>query len=73
MKRNIRITLGSLCTAFGVIFFILPGSIFVLLIGLVMLSYDLPKARTWLTKCQRAMSQSARKLDRFLLARKLKL
>jgi hypothetical protein len=55
------------------VFFILPGSIFVLLLGLVMLSYDVPKARDWLRTCQNAMSKSARKLDKIILDRKLKI
>ncbi|WP_339722399.1 tellurium resistance protein TerC [uncultured Paraglaciecola sp.] len=73
MKKKIRITLGSLLAIFGVVFFILPGSIFVLLLGLVMLSYDVPKARQWLRICQNAMSKSARKLDKIILDRKLKI
>ncbi|MDP5031748.1 PGPGW domain-containing protein [Paraglaciecola sp.] len=72
MKKHIRITVGSVFAAFGIIFFILPGSMFVLLLGLMMLSYDVPKAREWLRWCQNAMSQSARKLDAYLLKRKFK-
>jgi uncharacterized membrane protein YbaN (DUF454 family) len=72
MKKRLRITLGALLAIFGVVFFILPGSIFVLLLGLVMLSYDVPKAREWLRTCQKAMSKSARKLDKIILDRKLK-
>ncbi|MCF2950234.1 tellurium resistance protein TerC [Paraglaciecola aquimarina] len=72
MKKKIRITLGCICAGFGVVFFILPGSIFVLILGLVMLSYDFPKARHLLKVCQKSMSSSARKLDSFLLKRKLR-
>jgi hypothetical protein len=72
MKKHVRIALGSLLAAFGIIFFILPGSMFVLLLGFMMLSYDVPKAREWLRWCQNAMAKSARKLDAFLLRRKLK-
>jgi uncharacterized membrane protein YbaN (DUF454 family) len=72
MKKKLRIALGALLALFGVVFFILPGSIFVLLLGLMMLSYDVPKARDWLRKCQNAMSKSARRLDRIILDRKLK-
>lgn len=72
MKKHLRITLGSLLALFGVVFFILPGSILVLLVGLVILSYDLPKARNWLRICQNAMAKSARKLDKLILDRKLK-
>jgi hypothetical protein len=72
MKKKLRITFGALLALFGVVFFILPGSIFVLLLGLVMLSYDVPKARDWLRICQKSMSKSARKLDKIILNRKLK-
>lgn len=72
MKKKLRIALGSLLTMFGVVFFILPGSMFVLLIGLMILSYDVPKARDWLRTCQKAMSNSARKLDKLILDRKLR-
>lgn len=72
MKKHIRITIGSVLAALGIIFFIIPGSMFVLLIGLMTLSYDIPKAREWLRWCQNAMTKSARKLDAFLLNRKFK-
>jgi hypothetical protein len=72
MKKKLRIAFGGLFAIFGVVFFILPGSIFVLLLGLVMLSYDVPKARDWLRTCQKAMSKSARKLDKIILDRKLR-
>lgn len=72
MKKQLRVSLGAIFTAVGIIFFILPGSMFVLLLGLFMLSYDVPKARQWLRWCQQAMARSARKLDSYLLARKLR-
>ena len=72
MKKKLRIALGSLLAIFCVVFFILPGSIFILLLGLLMLSYDVPKARDWLRTCQNAMSKSARKLDKIVLERKLR-
>ena len=72
MMKNIRITLGSLLALMGVFLFIVPGSSLFLLLGLILLSYDVPKARHWLTMCQNSMSKSARRLDRFLLRRKLK-
>jgi hypothetical protein len=71
MKKKIRIAFGAVFALVGLVFFIIPGSMLVLLIGLMMLSYDIPKARTWLRWCQNAMSKSARKLDAFLLSRKL--
>nr|WP_158969794.1 tellurium resistance protein TerC [Paraglaciecola sp. L3A3] len=72
MQKKIRITLGFIFSGFGVVFFIVPGSMFVLLLGLLMLSYDFPKARNILRICQKSMSNSARKLDRILLNRKLR-
>jgi hypothetical protein len=70
MNKKIRIVFGALLCVFGVMFFILPGSIFVLILGLLMLSFDFPKARKVLAVCQKTMATSARKLDRFLLDRK---
>ncbi|WP_297821674.1 tellurium resistance protein TerC [uncultured Paraglaciecola sp.] len=67
MKKKLRIALGGLLAIFGVVFFILPGSILVLLVGLLMLSYDVPKARDWLRTCQKVMSKSASKLDKLIL------
>ncbi|MFT2092686.1 tellurium resistance protein TerC [Paraglaciecola sp. 2405UD69-4] len=72
MIKKIRITIGSLLALMGLVLFIIPGSSLFLLLGLVVLSYDVPKAREWLTKLQTSMSNSARRLDRFILRRKLK-
>ena len=72
MKKKLRITFGGLLAIFGVVFFIVPGSMFVLLLGLMLLSYDVPKARDWLRTCQKAMTKSARKLDKIILDRKLR-
>lgn len=71
MLRTVRITIGALFTLVGVVFAILPGSILFLLGGLVLLSMEFPKMRTALRHCQKAMQTSARKLDRYLLMRKL--
>ena len=72
MGKTLRISIGALCVAAGVILFILPGSMFVLLGGLLLLSYDVPRARSWLRVCQTSMSNGARRLDRFMLNRKLR-
>ena len=72
MKKKLRIAIGGLLAIFGVVFFILPGSMFLVLLGLMMLSYDVPKARSWLRTCQKTMTKSARKLDKIILDRKLK-
>jgi len=54
----------------GIIFTILPGSILLVLGGLVLLSVDFPHAKKLLSKTQRATSRTARKVDLFLLKRK---
>jgi hypothetical protein len=54
----------------GIIFTILPGSILLVLGGLVLLSVDFPQAKKFLSKTQRATSRTARKVDLFLLKRK---
>ena len=72
MHKNIRMALGSVLAFAGIVFFILPGSILFLLGGLLLLSYDFPRARVWLKNCQRTMSGSAQKIDRLILARKLR-
>jgi hypothetical protein len=72
MKKKLRIALGGLLAIFGVVFFILPGSILVLLAGLLMLSYDVPRARDWLRTCQKVMSKSASKLDKLILDKRLR-
>tara|TARA_B110000879_G_scaffold89566_1_gene123088 strand:+ start:316 stop:537 length:222 start_codon:yes stop_codon:yes gene_type:complete len=72
MKKKLRIALGGLLAIFGVVFFIIPGSILVLLVGLLMLSYDVPKARDWLRTCQNVMSKSASKLDKLILDKRLR-
>lgn len=72
MGKTFRISIGSIMVAAGVIFFILPGSIIFLLGGLLMLSYDVPRARVWLRMCQNSMATGARKLDRIMLKRRLR-
>ncbi|GFD69767.1 hypothetical protein KUL106_30300 [Alteromonas sp. KUL106] len=56
----------------GIILTLLPGSILFVVAGLVLLSYDWPRARGWLKYSQRTMTSGARKVDRFLLLRKLR-
>lgn len=68
--KTLRMTLGGFMVAFGVILFILPGSILALIGGLLLLSYDWLPARKWLKVCQNSMSKSARFLDSFLYKRK---
>ena len=70
--KLVRLTLGGLLLATGVIFTILPGSVFLVITGLVLLSYDWPRARVWLTGLQRSTARNARRIDAWLLARKLR-
>ncbi|CAA0364605.1 Integral membrane protein TerC [Alteromonas alvinellae] len=70
--RILRLTLGAILFVGGIVLTLLPGSILLVVSGLVLLSYDWPRARGWLKFSQRAMTLSARKLDRFLLMRKLR-
>ncbi len=72
MTKTFRVSLGAILAIIGVVFFILPGSILFLIGGLLLLSYDLPQARSMLARCQRSMSKGARRLDRFMLNRKLR-
>ena len=70
MNKSLRMSIGVLLVAIGVIFFILPGSILFLIAGLTLLSIDVPIARRWLKKCQSMASKSAKSIDRWLLKRK---
>ncbi|NMH61150.1 PGPGW domain-containing protein [Alteromonas ponticola] len=67
-----RTLLGGALVLGGIVLTILPGSTLLILAGLVLLSVDFPRARTWLKQCQTGMSNGARKLDRYLLNRKLR-
>lgn len=72
LNKPARITLGAIGVFIGSVLFILPGSIFFLVAGLFLLSFDFPLARKLLKKSQHAMYIGSRKLDGFLLARKHK-
>lgn len=72
MIKIIRLSLGSILFIGGIILTLLPGSIFLVIGGLMLLSYDWPRARGWLQFFQNQMSASARKLDRLLLNRRLR-
>ena len=63
LNKPIRVTLGVIGVFIGIVFAILPGSIFFLVAGLFMLSFDFPLARKWLKKSQKMMAWGARKLD----------
>ena len=70
--KIIRLTLGAILFIGGIILTLLPGSILLVIGGLVLLSYDWPRARGWLKISQGMMASSARKLDRVLLLRKFR-
>lgn len=72
MLKTVRLSLGALLFICGIILTLLPGSILLVIGGLMLLSYDWPKARGWLRFFQNQMSASARKLDRLLLNRRLR-
>ncbi|MBU3023095.1 PGPGW domain-containing protein [Aestuariibacter sp. A3R04] len=72
MLKAVRMTVGALLAVAGVVFTIIPGSTLLILAGLVVLSYDVPRARVWLKLVQTSMSRGAKKLDTFLLSRKLR-
>jgi hypothetical protein len=70
--RLFRVITSTILILLGVIFTFLPGSTIFLLAGLGLLSVDFYPARRFLTKAQRAISSSARRVDLFLLNRKYK-
>ncbi|WP_395341726.1 PGPGW domain-containing protein [Ningiella sp. W23] len=64
MKKTIRTTAGASLVGLGALFILIPGPSLIFLIpGLMLLSFDYPLARSWLKKCQKFASQSARWLD----------
>jgi len=71
VKKTARTVIGSTLVVVGIVFTILPGSILMVLGGLMMLSVDYPKARKLLAMAQNSMSKSARKLDAVIVKRKL--
>lgn len=70
--KSIRTVAGIALVALGVVFTIIPGSILFILAGLFLLSFDHRFARRWLRVTQDAAAKGARKLDRWLLRRKLR-
>ena len=71
MKKVMITMCGGFLTFFGLIFMILPGpGLPFVLLGLIILSFEYPLAKVWLTKCQKLMSKGARWLDAQLLKRK---
>nr|WP_276310706.1 PGPGW domain-containing protein [Alteromonas sediminis] len=71
MKKATRTVAGTIMVAVGIVFTVLPGSILLVIGGLMLLSVDYPKARRLLAMAQRSMSRGARRLDAALTRRKL--
>ena len=70
--KIVRLTIGGILFIGGIILILLPGSILLVIGGLVLLSYDWPRARGWLKISQNMMASSARRIDRVLLMRKFR-
>lgn len=71
MLKPIRTVVGGFLVLLGLIFVIVPGPSLLLLIpGLYLLSFDYPKAKVYLRKCQKLLSKSARWLDQQIQRRK---
>lgn len=70
--KHIRTIVGSLLCIIGVVLTIIPGSSLVILAGLVLISMDYPAVRTWLGHVQKSTARAARKVDKWILQRKLR-
>lgn len=70
--QTLRIASGALLLISGIVLTLLPGSILLVLGGLMLLSVDWPPARRYLVRCQRSMARGARRIDRYLLLRKMR-
>lgn len=70
VAKTFRTIIGMTLCIVGIIFTIIPGSILLVLAGLILLSYDYPMARRWLKSVQNVVSVGARKLDSWLLNRR---
>ena len=71
MKKLLITIVGGTLVFFGLLFIILPGpSIFLLLPGLVLLSFEYPIAKKWLKSLQKIIRKGAVMLDRAILRKK---
>ncbi|MBT0586588.1 PGPGW domain-containing protein [Alteromonas oceanisediminis] len=70
MNKTLRTIGGAALCITGVIFTVIPGSILLVIAGLVLLSMDHLAARKVLKRTQRSMTRSAAWLDRWLLSRR---
>lgn len=67
MKKCLLILLGSMCILLGLIFVIVPGpSLIFFIAGLMCFSFYYPKARHYLSICQKALTKSCAFLDKKL-------
>ena len=67
MKKIALISLGALCMLLGLVFVIIPGpSLIFFIAGLFCLSFYYPKARDYLTLCQKALTKSCAYIDKKL-------
>ncbi len=67
MKKIALISLGALCMLLGLVFVIIPGpSLIFFIAGLFCLSFYYPKARDYLTMCQKALTKSCVYIDKKL-------
>ncbi|MCK8123622.1 hypothetical protein MTF66_01340 [Pseudoalteromonas sp. 2CM39R] len=67
MKKIALISLGALCMLLGLVFVIIPGpSLIFFIAGLFCLSFYYPKARHYLTLCQKALTKSCAYIDKKL-------
>ncbi len=68
--KLLRLMLGGILIFASILLTVLPGSILLLLAGLVLISIDYKPARKFLALIQKSLTKAARQLDRFLLKRK---
>ena len=66
MKKYFFIVMAGLCFCLGLMFVIVPGpSLIFFIAGLFLLSFYYPKARDYLSHCQRLLKVSCQQLDKF--------
>jgi intracellular septation protein A len=67
IKKSLISFVGGLFILLGAIFFIIPGpSLLFILPGLLILSFEYPKAKSCLQKCMKMMRSSAAWMDKLL-------
>ena len=67
MKKYFFVVIASFCFCLGLMFVLVPGpSLIFFIAGLFLLSFYYPKARHYLSHCQRLLKVSCQQLDRLL-------